>query len=233
MSNEDQQLEKTPYFNLDGQINDMNMAHGVGLIEKNQGQDAARLYEALQKNEYETGISNVEKKNIEYTEILTEVFPDAFTPLFNEKYKQTYQIVELKVKENEVLDSETGKLFSKMVSPRFQETIKGYLDKSVNPRIINLINNIIIYPPKLTIGFSKDGITTFWSNKNDSGVEYEIEDSLASFSREEYQALINTVAMYDAINKSHEKNKKPDMGIDEMKSIAKATKAVISKFISD
>ena len=69
---------QTPFHNELGQITDGKSAEDIAYVERDQGRDAALSREHLLKIEYERGMTEREKRNLEISNMLYEEFPDAF-----------------------------------------------------------------------------------------------------------------------------------------------------------
>lgn len=175
-----------------------------------------------------SGISEVEKKNIEYSEMLIEMFPDAVQTVID-KNETAMQVLGYKFNRESELDRETGTIIAKAYSPEFSNYLTSKLKDTRDSRIVSIVQTLLHQEEYNKIVISKNGLLRLNSasspfNLDNSTLGVWVENSLASFSLSECEAFFSVMAVIDAANKSYEKNIKPDIAIDEMKSIAEKIK---------
>lgn len=93
VQDEDKDKAKDPFYTSEdptagtheGWIKDPDIAHVIANAEKTQGRDVALEVEENKRLEYETGLNEVERFDLEAVEKLVEIFPDAFEIAYNDR----------------------------------------------------------------------------------------------------------------------------------------------------
>lgn len=240
---EDRDKAKDPFYTSEdptagtheGWIRDSSMAQEVANAEKTQGRDVALKVEENKRREYETGLNEVERFDLEAVEELVKIFPDAFEMAYDRETGESYYMSGFGIsafKGNyELSGFLRNKNFREKLPPErvaLLEEFQSLLEEFRNgtTRLLPLIEggNAGLY-------FSQKGIQSF--RYHDEAKDYDTNkitstNHFQNLSKREIDLLLEALSFIDEYAKAI-KNEKPKEDIRTIRYLLTRAKEIRAK----